>query len=57
MLMGISMKECGEMMLLKELVISLLNSLGTFTYANSDRYEGEWKNGKKDGHGEINTKY
>jgi len=24
---------------------------GTFTYPNGEKYEGEWKNGKKHGHG------
>lgn len=28
-------------------------SKGIFTYSNGDRFEGEWKNGKKNGSGKF----
>jgi hypothetical protein len=48
--METSTKECGEMIHLKALV-QVFISVGTFTYANGNRYEGEWKNGKKERRG------
>lgn len=33
-----------------------INWIGKYTYANGDVYEGQWKNGKKDGKGKDGYK-
>jgi len=43
--------EIGEMMLNVGMVYSSNNILGTYSYANGDRYVGEWSNGKRIGKG------
>jgi hypothetical protein len=30
-----------------------MDGTGTFTWSNGDKYEGDWKNGKKNGQGTI----
>ena len=52
--MEISMTVNGRMRTFKVKVKSTLNVVGIFDYDNGDKYEGHFKNGKKEGKGTMN---
>lgn len=33
------------------------SQIGIYTYANKNKYEGQWKEGKKDGNGKIGVMF
>lgn len=37
--------------------VTAQQTLGTYKYLNGDRYEGEWKNDKKDGKGTLHNQH
>ena len=45
-------KECGLEIRKKEKV-NLLDNIGAYTYANGDKYDGEWIDDCKNGQGEL----
>lgn len=49
---GTDMKETGRMVARMAKVSSIIHAtIGVYTYANGDEYEGDWKADKKDGTG------
>lgn len=53
--MEISTKDSGKTMKVKGKVV-FDRLLGTYIYANGEKYEGDWKNGKMNGDGIISVK-
>ena len=50
--MGVNIKVNIAMIYLVEKV-KLISTVGTFYTAMGDKYDGEWKNGKKNGKGKV----
>lgn len=51
--MATSMKESGGTTRWREKVRAKANVVGTFSYSNGDKYEGEFSEGKKHGKGSF----
>jgi len=54
--MAISIKVTGKMKNLTVKVIRVINTIGTYYFANGDKYEGGFKDNLKHGNGRLSTK-